>query len=210
MTAVAELAERWEGSSSQRDRDGGACGPGTPRLIGIGPGPGESVRTPGRSRAERGPQSWGPTPFRCSGGKSGTRSLILLAGAAIVSVLVGERVDAGIILAIVCLSVGLGFVNEYRSEKAVEELHSGIRHTAVTTGGSGDRVDVTELYPGTWSARAVDAHGAVPDASSATLMVPPLVEPPKTGRTREDPRHLAFPGSLRPRRQPWSTGRRAS
>lgn len=75
--------------------------------------------------------------------------LILLAGAAIVSVLVGERADAGIILAIVCLSVGLGFVNEYRSEKAVEVLHSSIRHTAVTTrGGRVTAVDVTELVPG--------------------------------------------------------------
>src|SRR6266542_2408850 len=75
--------------------------------------------------------------------------LILLAGAALVSILVGERADALIILVIVCLSVGLGFVNEYRSEKAVEALHSSIRHTTVTTrGGRISAVDVTELVPG--------------------------------------------------------------
>jgi P-type Mg2+ transporter len=75
--------------------------------------------------------------------------LILLAAAATVSVFVGEGVDALIILVIVCLSVGLGFVNEYRSEKAVEALHSSIRHTAVTTrGGRISAVDVTELVPG--------------------------------------------------------------
>ncbi len=75
--------------------------------------------------------------------------LILLAGAALVSILVGERADALIILVIVCLSVGLGFVNEYRSEKAVEQLHSSIRHTAVTTrGGRISSVDVTGLVPG--------------------------------------------------------------
>jgi Mg2+-importing ATPase len=75
--------------------------------------------------------------------------LILLAGAALVSILVGERADALIILVIVCLSVGLGFVNEYRSEKAVEELHSSIRHTAVTArAGRISAVDVTELVPG--------------------------------------------------------------
>ena len=75
--------------------------------------------------------------------------LILLAGAALVSILVGERADALIILVIVCLSIGLGFVNEYRSEKAVEELHSSIRHTAVTTrAGRISAVDVTELVPG--------------------------------------------------------------
>jgi Mg2+-importing ATPase len=75
--------------------------------------------------------------------------LILLAGAALVSILVGEGADALIILVIVCLSVGLGFVNEYRSEKAVEELHSSIHHTAVTTrAGRISAVDVTDLVPG--------------------------------------------------------------
>src|SRR4029453_8443286 len=38
----------------------------------------------------------------------------------------------------------------------------------------------------------------------------PQSDDPQRGRTGEDPRDLAFPGSLRPRRQPWSTGRRAS
>jgi P-type Mg2+ transporter len=50
--------------------------------------------------------------------------LILLIGTALVSAFVGETTNAVIILSIVGLSVGLGFVNEYRSERAVEELHS--------------------------------------------------------------------------------------
>lgn len=75
--------------------------------------------------------------------------LILLAAAALVSILVGERADALIILVIVFASVGLGFINEYRSEKAVEELHSSIRHTAVATrGGRSTDVNVTDLVPG--------------------------------------------------------------
>ncbi len=45
--------------------------------------------------------------------------LILLVAAAAVSGVTGDPVDAGIITAIVALSVGLGFVNEYRSELAV-------------------------------------------------------------------------------------------
>src|SRR5919108_6296977 len=53
--------------------------------------------------------------------------LILLAAATITSLVVGERTDAIIILAIVVLSVGLGFFNEYRSERVVEALHSSIR-----------------------------------------------------------------------------------
>ena len=62
---------------------------------------------------------------------------------------VGETTNAIIILSIVGLSVGLGFVNEYRSERAVEELHSQLRHTAlVMRNGKPATVDVTTLVPG--------------------------------------------------------------
>ena len=75
--------------------------------------------------------------------------LILLVTTAVVSAFVGERTDAIIILAIIVLSVGLGFVNEYRSARAVEELHSQLRHTAVTwRDGKPVSVDVTTLVPG--------------------------------------------------------------
>jgi P-type Mg2+ transporter len=47
------------------------------------------------------------------------------------------------------MSVGLGFVNEYRAEKAAEALHSQIHHEAmVTRGGKATPVDVTSLVPG--------------------------------------------------------------
>ncbi|HTY72634.1 MAG TPA: magnesium-translocating P-type ATPase [Actinomycetes bacterium] len=73
----------------------------------------------------------------------------LLLAAALVSALVGEGTDAKIIAIIVAASVGLGFVNEYRAEKAAEALHSQIRHQAVVTrGGRAVSVDVTELVPG--------------------------------------------------------------
>jgi P-type Mg2+ transporter len=75
--------------------------------------------------------------------------LLLLVVAALVSVAVGEHASAAIILAIVGLSVGLGFVNEFRSERAVEALHNRIRHTAVALrDGRAVAVDVTELVPG--------------------------------------------------------------
>jgi len=57
--------------------------------------------------------------------------LILLVAAALTSFTVGERTSALIILLIICLSLGLGFFNEYRSELAVEALHSKLRHTAL-------------------------------------------------------------------------------
>ncbi|MEO8851823.1 MAG: magnesium-translocating P-type ATPase [Allobranchiibius sp.] len=75
--------------------------------------------------------------------------LALLVLAATASYFVGERSGAVIIGVIVALSVGLGFVNEYRAETAAEALHDQIHHGAVVTrDGSSSCIDVTELVPG--------------------------------------------------------------
>jgi Mg2+-importing ATPase len=75
--------------------------------------------------------------------------LLLLLAAAAVSGLTGDATDAVIIGVIVSLSVGLGFVNEFRSEQAVAALHAQIRHTAlVVRDGTPQRVDVVALVPG--------------------------------------------------------------
>jgi hypothetical protein len=75
--------------------------------------------------------------------------LILLAVTAGASFFVGERSDAVIIGVILLASVGLGFVNEYRAEKAAEALHSSIRHRCVVLRSGHPRsADVTELVPG--------------------------------------------------------------
>ncbi|GAA1976588.1 magnesium-translocating P-type ATPase [Terrabacter lapilli] len=73
----------------------------------------------------------------------------LLLVAATASYFVGERSDAVIIGIIVVVSVGLGFVNEYRAEQAAASLHSQVSHEAVVLrGGAFGRVDVTSLVPG--------------------------------------------------------------
>jgi Mg2+-importing ATPase len=75
--------------------------------------------------------------------------LVLLLAAAAASYLVGERSAAVIIGVIVGMSIGLGFVNEYRAEKAAESLHSQISHqTVVLRDGTPRCVDVTTLVPG--------------------------------------------------------------
>ena len=75
--------------------------------------------------------------------------LILLLAAAAVSAATGDPTDGAIITAIVVLSVGLGFINEYRSEMAVAALHAGVRHQAlVWRDGSQQRLDVRDLVPG--------------------------------------------------------------
>jgi len=75
--------------------------------------------------------------------------LILLLAAAAVSAATGDVADGGIIAAIVVLSVGLGFVNEYRSEVAVAALHANIRHEALAWRDGAQRlVDLRDLVPG--------------------------------------------------------------
>jgi Mg2+-importing ATPase len=75
--------------------------------------------------------------------------LILLFGAALVSGLTGGGTNAVIIAVIVALSVGLGFVNEYRAEVAMASLRGKIRHeTDVLRDGKMTRIPVTELVPG--------------------------------------------------------------
>ncbi len=75
--------------------------------------------------------------------------LILLLAAAGASAATGDPTDGAIIAAIVVLSVGLGFINEYRSEMAVAALHAGIRHQAlVWRDGRQRRLDVRDLVPG--------------------------------------------------------------
>ena len=75
--------------------------------------------------------------------------LILLGVATFIALATGDHTDALIILAIVALSVGLGFFNEYRSERVIEALHTSIRHQAVVLrDGKANPVDVTTLVPG--------------------------------------------------------------
>ncbi len=75
--------------------------------------------------------------------------LILLLVAAGISAATGDTTDGGIIAAIVLLSVGLGFVNEYRSEVAVAALHANIRHETLTwRDGTAQPIDVGGLVPG--------------------------------------------------------------
>ena len=75
--------------------------------------------------------------------------LVLLVAAAATSLFVGERTSALIIFSIMAISVGLGFFNEFRAARAVEALHSRVRHDALTfRDGKATSVSVTALVPG--------------------------------------------------------------
>jgi len=75
--------------------------------------------------------------------------LALLAGTAILSYFLGDSTQAVIIGVILLISVGLGFINEYRAEKASAAMHSRMRHyTVVRRDGQAVKIDVTALVPG--------------------------------------------------------------
>ena len=75
--------------------------------------------------------------------------LILLLCAALVSGLTGGGTNAIIITVIVLLSVGLGFVNEFRAAVAMSTLRSRISQNAtVQRNGAIEQIPVTELVPG--------------------------------------------------------------
>ncbi|HUZ50069.1 MAG TPA: magnesium-translocating P-type ATPase [Candidatus Dormibacteraeota bacterium] len=75
--------------------------------------------------------------------------LILLVGTALLSLWLHYRSDATIILAIVLLSVGLSFLNEYSAEKAVADLRARVSRTAVVVrDGKPRNVRVAELVVG--------------------------------------------------------------
>ena len=80
---------------------------------------------------------------------------MILLVAAVASVFLGEKVDAGIIIAIVLLSVAVDFGQTYRSQRAVEQLRDRVAPTA------------TVLRDGQW--RETHRSDVVPRGRGATL-----------------------------------------
>ena len=75
--------------------------------------------------------------------------LMLLAGTAVVSYFLGDSMQATIIGMILVASIGLGFINEYRAERAAAALHAGVHHNAlVRRDGEFVTLDITALVPG--------------------------------------------------------------
>lgn len=75
--------------------------------------------------------------------------LALLAVTAAVSFFLGDATQAVIIGVILVVSIGLGFLNEYRAERASAALHSSVRHNAVVRrDGRFVKIDVNGLVPG--------------------------------------------------------------
>lgn len=75
--------------------------------------------------------------------------LILLLVTAGLSLFLGDATNSIVIGVILLVSVGLGFSNEFRAERAAEALHSRVTHRAVVVrDATPQEVDVTALVPG--------------------------------------------------------------
>ena len=75
--------------------------------------------------------------------------IIILLVATTISAFVGDLVDAIIIVAIVILSIIVGFIQEFKSEKAIEALKKMTAATCrVIRDNEESIIDVTELVPG--------------------------------------------------------------
>ncbi|RAN76706.1 magnesium-translocating P-type ATPase [Bacillus sp. SRB_336] len=75
--------------------------------------------------------------------------LILLIVTAAVSLSLGDATNSTVIGVILVVSVGLGFSNEFRAERAAEALHSRVTHNVVAVrDGKECQIGVVELVPG--------------------------------------------------------------
>ena len=87
--------------------------------------------------------------------------ILVLIGAAIVSGMIGDVVDTLVIVAIVVLNAVIGFVQEYRTERAIAALKQMAALTAhVVRDGQSQMVPASELVPG--DVVLIEAGNAVP------------------------------------------------
>jgi P-type Ca2+ transporter type 2C len=108
--------------------------------------------------AEKRLLEYGPNALKEKGGKNPlvlffkqfTNFLvIILIIAAIVSFLLGERIDGAMIVAIICINAVVGFIQEYRVEKAIEHLKRLVSsETEVYRDGQLMQISSHDLVPG--------------------------------------------------------------
>jgi magnesium-transporting ATPase (P-type) len=122
--------------------------------------------------------------------------VLILVAASCVSIAVGDTVEAGIILAIVALSAGLGFVQEARAEASVAALQARLtlRATVIRDGREQEvpvhdvvRGDIVALAAGNIvpaDGRLLAANHLYVDESSLTGESAAALKAPRDGGTR--------------------------
>ncbi len=147
--------------------------------------------------------------------------VLILVAASAVSIAVGDRVEAGIILTIVAMSALLGFVQEARSEAAVAALQArlALRATVIRDGKQQEipihdvvRGDIVVLGAGDIvpaDARLLEANHLFVDESSLTGESAAVAQEPHAGRARSGQgRGSGRAGLLRDerRQRQWASG----
>ena len=150
------------------------------------------------------------SPFEIFIGQFKNILIIILLIAVVLSALVGELVDAAIIAVIVVFSAGLGFIQEYRAERALEALKKMLSPTiTVLRDGKEAEVPSKELVPGDMllleagdripaDARLVESHSLQSDEASLTgesLPVDKSIQPVATETRVSDRRNVIFAGT---------------
>jgi Ca2+-transporting ATPase len=103
----------------------------------------------------------GRTPFRILLGQFANFMILVLIAAAIVSGIIGDIKDTIVIAAIVVLNGVIGFVQEYRAERALEALQKMATPTAnVNRNGTRTSIPAVEVVPG--DILVLEAGGIVP------------------------------------------------
>ena len=91
----------------------------------------------------------GTSGWRVLGRQLRSPILILLIITAATSLFLGDVTNSIVIGVILLVSIGLGFANEFRAERAAEALHSRVTHRAVVVrAGALGEIDVADLVPG--------------------------------------------------------------
>ncbi len=94
-------------------------------------------------------ESAGTSPLVLVWGQISSVMVLILIGAAVLSLLLGKYLEAGAIGAIVVLFTALGFYQEYRAEQAIAALRRmAVPSARVTRDGRMTSVPVAELVPG--------------------------------------------------------------
>jgi P-type Ca2+ transporter type 2C len=94
-------------------------------------------------------ESAGTSPLMLIWGQISSVMVLILIGAAVLSLLLGKYLEAGAIGAIVVLFTALGFYQEYRAEQAIAALRRmAVPSARVTRDGRITSVPVAELVPG--------------------------------------------------------------
>ena len=123
------------------------------RRLGTDPASGLAEAEAGRRLERHGPnevvEKAGRSPGQILLGQlTGVLTLVLF-GAAVLSVVLGDRLDAAVILAIVVLNAGLGFYQEYRAERSMAALkRMAAPLVRVRRDGRVREVSAREVVPG--------------------------------------------------------------